>query len=255
MQSWLVKIALYRRLLIVVWLVQSIVLLTGLVLSIGYFRDDELQLDSLSKYVTEQKDLHQSLLALNATTDAAGVYRTNRAIELMNLQWQSRSAPFSKEELIEWKQPLLALSQERLQEMILRQQSLWQQQIRKRTQLIWIAVLSFLFGFVLPSAVFWLLGRLGWKLKQESERQVKSWLKGWSSEKQQYNDPFRHPEFWLRIGLLSAEHFGPHFRHPLALYFSELAREIRQELAQHSSDPKADAASGSVSSSSPSSQA
>lgn len=100
----------------------------------------------------------------------------------------------------------------------------------KQEQLMWIGVLSLIFGVVLPSVVFYILTQLVKNMKTEAEQNVSNWIQSWHHEQSKHSEPFKNPIFWSKIALISVEQFSPMFNHPISIYASKVSHEILNEM-------------------------
>lgn len=220
----------YKNLLIFFWAMNVCVVATGLVISWDYFSSPEVNAKKLYEQVTTHENLQESLLKLQNKTEKNKVYNINKELESFGLGIASLEKPYTAKELIENRIMLLENLNHIQKTNLSEHFTASEKNNNKQNQLIWIASISVLAGFVLPFAILYLLSLLGMKAKQKTESHVKDWLKDWSEEKSKHQDPFKSADFWLRIAFLSVEHFAPHLNHPAAKYFGDLSHEINLEL-------------------------
>jgi len=96
-------------------------------------------------------------------------------------------------------------------------------------QLFAVAVLTLIFGIVLPVLLFGLLTKLLNKARIEMQKQVKEWIDGWVDGTRK-EGAFKDPQFWVNMSLLSIELVARYYKHPIAEVGGDISKLIRQEL-------------------------
>ena len=89
----------------------------------------------------------------------------------------------------------------------------------------------FLFGFLLPALVFYLMERLLNHLRKRMLEHVSKIVITWTEGlKQSDQQGLKNPLFWTHIVLVAIEEFGQEIDHPMMSLFLEISPYIRQEL-------------------------
>lgn len=108
------------------------------------------------------------------------------------------------------------------------------------TELLLTAIISLLFGAILPFYFIYRIKRKILLLQKEVEKQIQTWVRGWMTTYQQYGEKsFQNSEFWLKIVLLSVEQIAQYNAHPAVFIGAQISSIIRQELDKKSSEATA----------------
>ena len=220
----------YKNLLIFFWALNLCVVATGLVISWDYFSSPELNAQKLYEQITTHESLQDELLKISKSSEKSKIYNINKQLESFGLGIATLEKPYTARELLDHRIMLLENLNHLQKTNLAEHFSASEKNNNKQKQLIWVASISVLAGFLLPLAIFYLLSLIGKKAKTKTEAHVKDWIKDWSEEKSKHQEPFKSADFWLRIAFLSVEHFAPHLNHPAASYFGQLSHEIKTEL-------------------------
>jgi hypothetical protein len=94
-----------------------------------------------------------------------------------------------------------------------------------------ITLSTLLFGIIIPGFIFAFLTRALWRAQNELQKHVREWMNEWVKQsKAAGGEPFRNPQFWANMALLTVESFAAFSKHPIAHISGDLTYLIRQEL-------------------------
>lgn len=111
-------------------------------------------------------------------------------------------------------------------------------------ELVWMAILSALFGIGLPLAIFFIYRCKVKKLKTQAEHKIGRWISEWAEATKRHGDSFyQSPLFWIETVLAFTELLGLYTRHPASSCLASLARTFRDQLHPKDDKKKSKAAS------------
>ena len=98
-------------------------------------------------------------------------------------------------------------------------------------ELIIVGILTLTFGIILPSYIFYRMGRMMSHVRGELVNAAREIAKEWMQQFEKYDqEPFKNVDFWTNAVLLSAEQLGRYYSHPMAQFGGELAGLVRMEI-------------------------
>jgi hypothetical protein len=94
-----------------------------------------------------------------------------------------------------------------------------------------VALLTILFGVVLPWFVFKKLQNEMIKTKLAFEKNISHWIAQWAETYSKHGDkPFQDATFWIETVALTIEAVAPTLKHPAFQFLAEFAPILRREL-------------------------
>jgi hypothetical protein len=230
------QIKMYKNLLVGFWLMTVFCFFACAIVSYNYFTTPH---EELSNYLVNQnqlQDLQTKVYQFDEKSTDTDLFYINNALLKQKLEL-SKKLPLDKESLLELKNSIISQTNKKYQESFEKNQSLAKDYADKQFQLLLIGVLSFFFGILFPLLILQLMFKAGMLATEKTEDHVKAWVIQWQQENKNYNEPFKSPEFWSRIAIISLEHFAPLIDHPAAQYVGDISAEIKSQM-RHSSEPE-----------------
>ncbi|MFK8138400.1 MAG: hypothetical protein AB8E15_08575 [Bdellovibrionales bacterium] len=219
------KIKIYKKLLSFVLVLFIFSLGTGIALSIDYFN---YPVDSVKKSEFESKQSLKAISYLNYENwDKEELFEMNKDLQSL---FPNYNYPLTSKQINSMKPELLKSINKKLYDEIANLQFVRENYQNTQKQLIWIAAFSLVFGFLLPTLISSLIAKTGWMIKKRSEKKVKDYIVNWNTEKSKHSEPFKSPEFWSKVVLISTEQFGSEFGHPMGGYAAKISSEILEEM-------------------------
>lgn len=223
----------YKNLLIVFWAINIFAVITAAVIAFYYFSQPQ---GNLLKLTQEKQNINHSLKLLtnlDAKADKTELFELNKNIS--TYEWApTYKLPMSNKEILSKRIELQNRLINSLQDLENESIEFYKAQSKSQQQLIIIGVLTLIFGLFLPMAIIALMAKLGLLAKNKTEDHVKEWILQWQKENARHSDPYKSPEFWSRILVISIEHFAPVVDHPAAKYLGEISGEIKKEMLKAS---------------------
>lgn len=106
-------------------------------------------------------------------------------------------------------------------------------------EIVVIGGFTLLFGLVLPGFVLWRLTRLLKSSTEQLRHTAREIVDEWLRQNDKYGaEPFKNPEFWVQLFLLTTQFSGRAMGHPMAQLAGEMAGLVRHEL-EKSRGPRA----------------
>lgn len=97
--------------------------------------------------------------------------------------------------------------------------------------LLWVGLVTLTLGIALPLLIIHFITRRLNEARQSFQLQVSQWISQWIALNKTYGGRFyQQPEFWLQILLLTTELFAEKAKHPIILFFADIASMIRTDL-------------------------
>ena len=225
------QIKMYKNLLVGFWLMTVFCFFACAIVSYNYFTTPHEEVSNHLVYQNQIQDLHAKLFTFNKNSSDAELFYIHNALLKQDLKL-SQDLPLNKESLLAQKNTIAELAHKKYITSFEQSQSLVKDYADKQFQLVLIGVLSFFFGVLFPLLVLQLLFKAGMLAKQKTEDHVKAWVIQWQRENRNFEEPFKSPEFWSRVAVISLEHFAPLVDHPAAQYVGEISAEIKSQMRE-----------------------
>jgi len=237
------KIQLYKKLLIVFMALNVFSMALGLVFTAQYFTSQK-KIQSESNQITQQYQIINQVEKLYSIKKPEELFIPNSKMYIKLNQYFSKDykqddfnkkyqAYFKRLEpnlkVYDWEK--LKVFNESYKLQILERQTALVT-LSSQTQKNWISIglLTLIFGIILPITLLSLISRLIYKVQKALYAKTTDWLKDLRQEKWKNKKAFQSPEFWMKVSLISIEHWAKYGQHPVLQFSSELSGIIKDEL-------------------------